>query len=76
MKLVIRPTGGHILDVDPSELSMEHLSYAHNVHFRKNFPSRINGRRIAYPVSGGGLPNDASGECRFKFYQLVDESRR
>jgi hypothetical protein len=58
MNKTIRPTGGHILDIDPSEVADQFLSVANNVNTRKGFPSRVGGRRIAYPVSGGGLPND------------------
>lgn len=50
----IRPSGGHILDIDPSEIAEQFLSLAKNVHTRKGFPSRVGGRRIAYP----GVPND------------------
>jgi hypothetical protein len=53
-----RPTGGHILDIDPSEVADDLLTLARNVHTRKGFPSRIGGRRIAYPVSAGHAPND------------------
>lgn len=58
MKKVFQPTGGHILDIDPSELGPQFLTTAQNVNTRKGFPSRRGGRRVAYPVSGGGLPND------------------
>jgi hypothetical protein len=44
----IRPTGGHILDIDPSEVAEQFLTLANNVHTRKGFPSRKAGRRIAY----------------------------
>jgi hypothetical protein len=44
----IRPTGGHILDIDPAEVAEQFLTLAHNVHTRKGFPSRINGRRAIY----------------------------
>jgi len=57
MKKVLRPTGGAILDIDSLELGDQFLSLAQNVHTRKGFPSRINGRRVAYPVSSGHLPN-------------------
>lgn len=53
-----RPTGGHILDIDPSEVADQFLTLAQNVHTRKGFPSRIGGRRIAYPVVSGHAPND------------------
>lgn len=59
MKITLRPSGGHILDIDASEVAQQFLTMANNVHTRKGFPSRIGGRRVAYPVSGGGLPNDA-----------------
>lgn len=55
---VVRPVEGHVLDIDALELPPNVLSRAHNVHTRKIFPSRIGGRRVAYPVSAGGLPND------------------
>lgn len=58
MKAILRPTNGHILDVDSLELGAQFLALANNVHTRKGFPSRISGRRIAYPVSAGGSPND------------------
>lgn len=45
---VLRPTNGHILDIDPLELSMQVLSLAQNVHMRRGFPTRIRGRRTAY----------------------------
>lgn len=48
MKKTLRPIGGHILDVDPTEVGDQFLSLAHNVHTRKGFPSRIGGRRVAY----------------------------
>lgn len=48
MKTVLRPLGGHVLDIDPSELSPQVLSLARNVNMRKGFPSRIRGRRVAY----------------------------
>lgn len=53
-----RPTAGHILDIDPSEIGDQFLSLATNVNTRKGFPSRRGGRRIAYPVSSGHAPND------------------
>lgn len=52
--LVIRPSGGHVLDIDSAELAEQLLTTAHNVHTRKGFPSRRGARRIAYP----GVPND------------------
>lgn len=48
MKKILRPVGGHILDVEPLELSEQVLSLAHNVHMRRGFPSRIRGRRSVY----------------------------
>lgn len=48
MKQVLRPVGGHILDIESSELSDQVLSLAHNVHMRNGFPSRIRGRRSSY----------------------------
>lgn len=48
MKSILRPVGGHILDIDPSELSEQVLSLASNVHMRRGFPSRIRGRRSIY----------------------------
>jgi hypothetical protein len=59
MRKTIRPTSGHILDIDASELADQYLSLARNVNTRKGFPSRISPRRIAYPVDSGGAPNDA-----------------
>jgi hypothetical protein len=53
MKKTLRPSGGHILDIDPLELADQFLSRAHNVHTRKGFPSRIGGRRVAYSGTGG-----------------------
>lgn len=44
----IRPSGGHILDIDPAELADQFLTLANNVNTRKGFPSRITGRRRAY----------------------------
>lgn len=58
MRKLIRPSTGHILDIDALEIADQYLSLAHNVNTRRGFPSRINGRRICYPVSGGHLPND------------------
>lgn len=51
----IRPSGGHILDIDPSEVAEQFLTLANNVNTRKGFPSRIRGRRIVYPA----LTNEA-----------------
>lgn len=48
MKTILRPVVGHVLDIDPSELSPQVLSLARNVHMRRGFPSRIRGRRLAY----------------------------
>lgn len=48
MKTRLRPVGGHILDIEPSELSDQVLSLAKNVHMRRGFPSRIRGRRSVY----------------------------
>src|SRR6187399_281528 len=53
MKKTLRPSGGHILDIDSSELGDQFLSRAHNVNTRKGFPSRIGGRRVAYSGTGG-----------------------
>lgn len=58
MKKVLRPSGGAILDIDSLEIADQYLSIARNVNTRKGFPSRIGGRRIAYPVSAGHAPND------------------
>ena len=58
MKKVYRCTGGHIQDIDPAEIADQFYTRAHNVHTRKGFASRINGRRIAYPVLLGQLPTD------------------
>lgn len=55
MKKTLRPTGGHILDIDSLEVADNFLSLANNVHTRKGFPSRIGGRRVAYPVISGVL---------------------
>jgi hypothetical protein len=55
MKQKLRPVGGHILDIESSELSEQVLSLAHNVHMRNGFPSRIRGRRSSYAPP---LPND------------------
>lgn len=51
MKSVLRPVGGHILDIDSSELTPQVLSLANNVHMRKGFPSRIRGRRAGYTAA-------------------------
>lgn len=59
MKKTLRPSGGHILDIDSLQIADQFLSSAKNVNTRKGFPSRVGGRRVAYPVSAGGLPNDA-----------------
>lgn len=48
MKAIIRPLGGHILDVDSLELPDDKLTFAKNVDTRKVFPSRIRGRRSTY----------------------------
>lgn len=48
MKTTLRPFQGHVLDIDPIELSDNVLSQAHNVDMRRGFPSRIRGRRSAY----------------------------
>jgi hypothetical protein len=58
MKKILRPTNGAILDIDSLEIADQYLSVANNVNTRKGFPSRIGGRRIAYPVSAGHAPND------------------
>jgi hypothetical protein len=58
MKKTLRPSGGAILDIDSLELGDQFLSLAQNVNTRKGFPSRIGGRRVAYPVVAGGAPND------------------
>lgn len=55
MKTVLRPIGGHIIDIEPSELSDQFLSLAKNVQMRKGFPSRIRGRRTIY---NSPLPNN------------------
>jgi hypothetical protein len=52
MKKTLRPSGGHILDIDSMELGDQFLSRAHNVNTRKGFPSRIGGRRVAYSGTG------------------------
>ena len=54
----LRPSGGHVLDIDSAEIGESFLTLANNVHTRKGFPSRRGGRRIAYPVSAGHAPND------------------
>jgi len=51
MKTILRPVNGHILDIEPLELSDQVLSLAQNVHMRSGFPSRIRGRRSVYPGS-------------------------
>lgn len=48
MKKILRPVGGHILDIEPLELSDQVLSLAKNVNMRRGFPSRIRGRRSIY----------------------------
>lgn len=48
MKKVLRPVGGHILDIEPIELSDQVLSLARNVNMRRGFPSRIRGRAGIY----------------------------
>lgn len=48
MKQIIRPIGGHILDIEPLELSDQVLSLAQNVNMRRGFPSRIRGRKSIY----------------------------
>jgi hypothetical protein len=54
VKKIIRPTGGHILDIDSMEIADNLLSLAHNVNTRKGFPSRVGGRRAIY----GAAPTD------------------
>lgn len=56
MKKILRPVGGHILDVEPLELSDNVLSLARNVHMRRGFPSRIRGRRSIYSSAPSYLP--------------------
>lgn len=56
MKKVLRPVGGHILDIEPLELSDNVLSLARNVHMRRGFPSRIRGRRAIYETSPSFVP--------------------
>lgn len=58
MRKVLRPSGGHILDIDAFEVADQFLTLANNVNTRKGYPSRIGGRRIAYPVNAGAAPND------------------
>jgi len=58
MKKQLRPSSGALLDIDSLEIADQYLSVANNVNTRKGFPSRIGGRRIAYPVSAGHAPND------------------
>lgn len=53
MKKTLRPSGGHILDIDSLEVADQFLSLARNVHTRKGFPTRINGRRVAYDSTNG-----------------------
>lgn len=55
---ILRPSGGHILDIDSAEIADQFLTTARNVNTRKGFPSRRGGRRVAYPVVSGGSPND------------------
>lgn len=57
MKKILRPTGGHILDIDSLELSDQVLSLAKNVNMRRGFPSRNRGRRSIYSGFTGGDPN-------------------
>lgn len=59
MKKTLRPLGGHVLDIDPLEVSPDLLTLAHNVHTRKAFHTRIGGRRVAYPVDAGHAPVSA-----------------
>jgi len=54
MRKIIRPTGGHILDIDSAEIADQYLTLAHNCNTRKGFPSRIGGRRAIY----GAAPTD------------------
>lgn len=56
-KKTLRPLGGHILDIDSSEIGEQFLSTARNVNTRKGFPSRRKGRRVIYPVVSGHAPN-------------------
>lgn len=60
-----RPNGGHILDIDGAEIGDQFLSLARNVHFRRGFPSRINGRRQAYATLSAGM-NDPYHLLNFK----------
>jgi hypothetical protein len=53
VKKTLRPSGGHILDIDATELNDTFLTRAHNVQTRKGFPSRIGGRRVAYSAITG-----------------------
>lgn len=53
MKKTLRPSGGHILDIDAMEVADNFLSLARNINTRKGFPSRINGRRVAYDSTNG-----------------------
>jgi hypothetical protein len=48
MKSILRPSAGHILDIEPAELSPQVLTRANNVNTRRGFPSRIRGRRSIY----------------------------
>ena len=54
MKKTIRPTSGHILDIDSQELAEQYLSLAHNVNTSRGFPTRIGARRAIY----GAAPTD------------------
>jgi len=54
LKKVLRPTSGHILDVDSVEIADQYLSLAHNVNTRAGFPTRVGGRRAIY----GAAPTD------------------
>lgn len=58
MLRTLRLQGGHVKDIDSAELADGILTRAHNVNTRKNFPSRISGRRIAYGVNSGHAPLD------------------
>jgi hypothetical protein len=64
MKKVIRPIGGHILDIDALELSDQVLSLARNVNMRRGFPSRNRGRRSIYSGFTGGDPDPAAITAR------------
>lgn len=50
MNKTLRPSGGHILDIDASEVAEQFLTTARNVNTRKGFPSRRGGRRACYSV--------------------------